>query len=522
MKTRLPALVLAALAWLSCGGPPEQPDHRTNLVLIVGDDIGYADLSPYGSEIETPNLERLAHDGLRFTRFHVANMCVPTRASLLTGVYHHLALDEKRTLRPEAVTIAELLGQSGYSTYMAGKWHLSKPGNFDGLPLQRGFQHFYGTILGAASYFAPASLMRDNEDASADYQRPDFYYTDAISDAAAEFVRQAPENKPLFLYVAYTAAHWPLHAPEEEIAKHKGRYAEGWDKLRDARYERMKELGVIDPSWELSPRHPDVPPWSRVKNKEWQQRRMEVYAAQITRMDQGIGRILEALEVSGRLENTLILFLTDNGACHVEYAPDRKGPYLPETTRDGRPVRPGNLPEIMPGPEDTFQSYGYGWANAGNTPFRWFKQYDHEGGIHVPLIAYWPGEITKPGGLSREVSHVIDIAPTLLEVAGVRHPSRFEGRRVLRMDGKSLVPVLRGERRRGHDALFWKWNHGRAVRRDQWKLVAIDDGPWELYDIERDGTELHNVAEEHPQIVDALARLWRAWAALRPEDRIKP
>lgn len=506
---------------LAACGPPELPDNRPNIVLILADDIGYSDIGPYGGEIDTPNLDRLAQNGLRFSRFYSNNMCVPTRAALLTGIDATIALDNG-TLRPDAITVAEILGESGYATYMTGKWHLSKDHNHEELPVQRGFQSFYGTLLGAMSFFAPATLMRDNESAESDFQDPDFYYTDAISDAAVAYVREAASgDHPFFLHVAYNAAHWPLHAPAEAVAKYEGRYADGWDELRQRRHERMKELGVVNPDWELSPRHPDVPAWDRAPHKAWQQRRMEVYAAQIDLMDQGIGRLLDALAETGELDNTLVLFQIDNGGCHVEYEPDRKGPYLPETTRDGRPVRPGNLPEIMPGPEDTYQSYGYGWANLSNTPFRLFKKFDHEGGISVPLIASWPGRVAEPGGITNQVVHVNDVTPTLLDVAGVRHPSRFEGGPVLQMDGKSFLAVIEGEQRRAHDALFWKWSRGRAVRRDRWKLVATDDEPWELYDIEADGTELNNLAAEHPDVVAGLERLWNAWDARTAAERHK-
>ncbi len=520
--SRAGAWMLACFVAASCGGPPEPEDKRPNIVMIMADDLGYSDIGAYGGEIETPALDRLARNGLRFTRYYTNNMCVPTRAALLTGIYHTLALDESNTLRREALTVAEVLGQARYSTYMSGKWHLSKPEDFDGLPVQRGFQEFFGTIHGAASYYAPASLMRNNAGAEEEYRRGEFYYTDAISDHAVEFVRDgAAKKRPFFLYVAYTAPHWPLHAAEADIAKHKGRYADGWDALRRRRHERMKELGVINPAWELSPRHPDVPPWEKERHKEWQQRRMEVYAAQVERMDRGIGRIVQALEETGEIDNTLIVFQSDNGGCHVEYAPDRKGPYLPAATRDGRPVRPGNLPEILPGPEDTYQSYGHGWANASNTPFRLFKQHDHEGGIATPLIVHWPAVIRQGGQITDQVAHVIDLAPTFLEAAGAKHPPTFQGRRVMHMDGKSLAPVFEGQRRRPHDALFWKWARGRAVRRDRWKLVAVKDRPWELYDIEVDGTELHDVAKDNPLVVKQLEALWKAWEARRPEQRMK-
>ncbi|MCP5114107.1 MAG: arylsulfatase [bacterium] len=517
-KTRLTlAVVLAALG---CGGP-EFADKRPNIVMIMADDMGYSDIGAYGGEIDTPALDRLARDGMRFTRYYTNNMCVPTRASLMTGIYPPLALGENATLRPEAVTVAEALQQSGYATYMSGKWHLSKPGDTDGLPSERGFDQFYGTILGAASYFAPATLMRNNESAEADFKDPGYYYTDAISNHAVDWVREAAAaDKPFFLYVAYTAAHWPLHALDQDVAKYQGKYSMGWDELRLQRHERMKQLGVVNPAWELSPRHSNVPAWEREKNKAWQERRMEVYAAQVDRMDQGIARILAALDETGEMDNTLTVFQVDNGGCHVEYTPDRTGYFLPAAARDGRPMQPGNLPEIMPGPEDTYQSYGHGWANASNTPFRLFKQHDHEGGILTPLIVHWPG-VVEAGSITDQVAHVIDLAPTFLEAALTPHPRSFGGHGVIRMDGKSLAPVLEGERRRAHDALFWKWARGRALRRDRWKLVRVRDEPWELYDIEADGTELNDLAEEQTLVVEQLGRLWQAWEARTFEQRLK-
>jgi arylsulfatase len=507
---------------VSCSqSPTEAVDRRPNIVMIMADDMGYSDIGSYGGEIETPALDRLARDGLRFTRYYTNNMCVPTRASLMTGVYSTLALSEESKLRRECVTVAEALQEAGYATYMAGKWHLSVPEDHAGLPCQRGFHQFYGTIHGACSFFAPASLMRNNENAEGDFAARDFYYTDAISNQASAWVREAASaGKPFFLYVAYTAAHWPLHALEEDIEKYRGRYSGGWDELRRSRHARMKQIGVIDPAWELSPRHPAVPAWEDEKHKTWQERRMEVYAAQVDSMDQGIARILEALDETGAMDNTLIAFQVDNGGCHVEYEPDRKGVYLPEKTRDGRPVRPGNLPNIMPGPEDTYQSYGYGWANASNTPFRLFKKYDHEGGIMTPLIVHWPGVIA-PGTLTDQLAHVIDLTPTFLEAAGKEHPETINGRPAVRMDGRSLLTVLRGETREPHDALFWKWSDGSAVRQDRWKLVRVKGQPWELYDIEADGTELSDLAGEQPQRVTDLAQLWESWNARTVEQRTK-
>ena len=287
----------------------------------------------------------------------------------------------------------------------------------------------------------------------------------------------------------------------------------GWDELRRQRLERMKKLGIVKPDTPLSPRHPNVPAWEDEPYKQWQQRRMEVYAAQIKCMDDGIGRIIKALEQTGRLDNTLIMILVDNGGCHVEYKPSRTGPFLNKQTRDGRPIKTGNLLDVMPGQEDTWQSYGYGWANASNTPFRLFKQYDHEGGICVPLIVRWPGVIRKRGQITRQVCHVVDILPTVLEAACVSYSKTYDGRKIDPPDGKSMVPILRGQMRQGHDVLFWKYAHGCAVRKGNWKLVRVDKQPWELYDMDADPVELVDLARKYPEKVTQLETLWKQWYA---------
>jgi len=483
---------------------------RPNIVIIIGDDIGYSDFGCYGGEIETPNIDRIAADGVRFTQFHTESMCAPTRATLLTGQYYIRGYHNGRN-----VTIAEALSNTGYRNCAVGKWHnAGEPILNRKAPLERGFDHFFGTPQGCGSFFAPLTLSRDGEPAEEEWRTNEtFYYTDAISDNAVRYIEQTPRETPLFLYTAFTAAHWPLHARPEDIDKQKGRYAMGWDELRRHRFERMKKLGIVKPDTPLSPRHPNVPAWKDEPHKQWQQRRMEVYAAQIKSMDDGIGRIMKALKQTGRLDNTLIMILVDNGGCHVEYKPSRTGPFLNKQTRDGRPIKTGNLPDVMPGPEDTWQSYGYGWANASNTPFRLFKQYDHEGGICVPLIVRWPGVIRNSGQITHQVCHVADILPTVLEAGGVSYPKTYDGRKIDPSDGKSMVPILRGQMRQGHDVLFWKYAHGCAVRQGKWKLVRMDKQPWELYDMDSDPVELVNLARTYPEKVARLEVLWKQWYA---------
>lgn len=504
---------------------PEPLERPPNIVIIMADDMGYSDLGVYGGEIETPAIDALARNGLQFTNFYTNNMCVPSRATLLTGTYHTRAYDrESRSLRSRAATVAEVLGEVGYTTWISGKWHLAPkdPTDKANWPLQRGFDSFFGTIIGAGSFFAPSSLTRGNESAEEEFLQEDFYYTDAIGTQAVRYIEEATaRDAPFFGYVAFTAPHWPLHALPEDIDKYEGRYDIGWDVLRERRYRRMRGLGLLDKDWPLSPRDPEVPAWEDVpdESKEWQARRMEVYAAQIDRMDQNVGLILDALRRTGQFENTLIFFLSDNGGCHVELPPSRTGDFLPEETRDGRPVQNGNLPEIMPGPEETYQSYGRGWANLSNTPYRLFKQYDHEGGIRTPLIVQWPEGIQEPGRLVRQVGHNMDIAATILETAGIDpvETRRGDSVRPLDLDGNSLLPILHHQHRKEHEILFWKWAHGRAVRQGDWKLVARDEDPWELYYLEADGNELENLAEQHPGKVQELASAWEVWASSADE-----
>jgi len=504
------AAAMTRPGWASEPAKPNRPD----IIVIMADDMGYSDVGCYGGEIRTPSIDAIAARGIRFTQYHSENMCAPTRASLLTGLYHI------RGFGADTVTPAEVLAEAGYHTCMTGKWHVSGAGKQ--APWQRGFDRFFGTLAGCGSFFAPIALHRNGKNAEHEWKDKEFYYTDAISDNAVRQIEQTPRGKPLFLHVAYTAAHWPLHALPEDIARYQGKYAMGWDKLRQRRLARMKQLGVIAPDVKLSPRHPDVPAWEDAENKAWQQRRMEVYAAQIDRMDQGIGRILDALERTGRADNAVVMFTVDNGGCYIEYGPKRGGFWLNKTTRDGKPLKVGNLPDVMPGPEDTWQSYGYGWANASNTPLRLFKQYDHQGGIRLPLIVRWPKVIREGGQLTDQLCHIIDVMPTVLDLAGCEYPATFNGSAITPVDGKSMAPIFRGERRQGHKALFWRFNHGSAVRTGKWKLVRKDKNPWELYDMDADPAELNDLAAKMPEKVKQLEALWTEWHGYKRPRPNKP
>jgi arylsulfatase A-like enzyme len=503
--------------------------QRPNIVLMMADDFGFSDLGCYGSEIPTKHIDALAAGGMRFTQFYNTARCCPTRASLLTGLYPHQAgighmmTDYNRPgyrgdLSRNAVTIAEVLKSSGYRTAMVGKWHVTPFRTEDkhNWPLQRGFEKYFGTINGAGSFFNPDSLTRDNEPIQAG---PGFYYTDEMGKNAAAYIEEMTgKGAPLFLYVAFTASHWPMHAPEGTIAKYKDRYKDGWDALRAERYARLKKLGLIQSKWEMSPRPQDAPAWKDEPHKEWQARRMAVYAAMIDHMDQAVGKIVEALKKKGQLDNTLILFLADNGGCAEGMGPRpaNANPATtsgrPEFTRDGKLVAHGNNPEIMPGPETTYQSYGPEWAHASNTPFRLYKHWVHEGGISSPLVAHWPKGIAGKNKVTNEPGHLIDLMATCVDVAGAKYPSEFAGHKITPLEGKSLAPVFKTGKRQGHAAIYWEHEGNQAVRMGPWKLVKKHGEDWELYDLEADRTELNNLAGKYPDRAKEMAANWEAWA----------
>jgi len=509
---------------------------KPNIILILNDDMGYSDIGCYGGEVHTPNLDALAANGLRYTQFYNTARCCPSRASLLTGLYPQQAdvgemvgddeLEGYRgDLNPNTVTIAEALKLGGYATYMSGKWHVTRHIDPDSprhnWPNQRGFDDFYGIINGAANYYQPRTLTRNNT--PIEPEGDDYFFTDAISDEAARQIREhaaGGEGKPFFQYVAYTSPHWPLHAHEADIARYKGLFDAGWDKLRQQRIARMIDMGIIHENWKLSDRDPNVGPWEDQEHKDWQARRMEVYAAQIDRMDQGIGRIVDSLKETGQFENTLIVFLADNGGCAEELGGEgswvvnlvKKPPYLGTLeTRDGRRVRFGNTPDIIPGGEDTYASYGLPWANVSNTPFRFYKHWVHEGGIATPFIVHWPGGIEAKGQWRRQAAQLPDVMATFLDIAGVEYPTTHDGKEIKPLEGVSMVPTFT-DRPHGREVLYFEHMGNRAVRRGQWKLVAERNGPWELYDMEAGRTETNNVAADHPEIVKELTELYHAWA----------
>jgi arylsulfatase A-like enzyme len=515
------------------------PKKKPNVVLILNDDMGYSDLGCYGGEIETPNLDRLAKNGLRFSSFYNTARCSPSRASMLTGLHPHqtgvgiLTYDSgpegyAGNLNHRCVTIPQVLKANGYRTYMSGKWHVASSlvEPTDTWPLQRGFDEFYGTIIGAGSFYDPNTLTRGNENAEHEAHAEGFFYTDAISDQAVAYIEQHARERadePFFEYVAYTAPHWPLHAHDEDIAKYKGRFDAGWDQLRQERLDKLVASGLLDAHWKLTERDPTQPPWTEAEKDEqfraWTLRCMEVYAAQVDRMDQGIGRILAALEKTGQLADTLVIFLADNGACAEDIPEDVTIDELVDklmiarrNTRGGEPVHFGNDPGRMPGPENTYQSYGTAWANLSNAPFRLYKHWIHEGGISTPLIAHWPNGIAEQGGLRHAPGYLPDIMATIVDATGSTYPAAFEGHEVDPLEGQTLLPVFAkdGIERK---PMFWEHEGNAAVRIGPWKLVKRYPRAWELYDLVADRTELHDLGAQQPERVAAMAKQYDAWAA---------
>ena len=490
---------------------------RPNIVLIMADDMGFSDIGSYGGEISTPNLDRLAGGGLRFTQFYNTARCCPTRASLLTGLYSHQAgighmvrdrgfPSYQGYLNDECVTIAEALAQGGYKTLMSGKWHVGE--DRPNWPTDRGFDRYFGLISGGSNYFKLDSARQMAVDDQPYTPGGDFYMTDPFSDNAVGFIDEhGAQEQPFFLYLLYTAPHWPLHARPRDIAKYRGKYLEGWDELRRRRHARMIEMGIVEERWPLTTRDAEAPAWEDVEDKALEDLKMAVYAAQIDSMDQGIGRVLDKIAEIGAEENTLIMFLADNGGCAEEIN-------IPQ----GTPRNTWGDPYAPPGPVNSFDSYGLPWANASNTPFRLYKHWVHEGGIASPLICSWPARIRQGGAITQEPGHVIDLSATCLDVAGVHYPESYREKAVKPIEGKSLRPIFETGSREGHEAIFWEHEGNRAVRKGPWKLVSRfgqgDDGngEWELYDLEEDRSEMNDLAGQNRARVGELADLYDAWS----------
>ncbi len=507
------AMTGAGLWYSGC----QKTSSKPNILLIMADDMGFSDLGCYGSEIKTPNIDRLAYEGLRFTQFYNAARCCPTRASLLTGLYPHQAGMGGMTakvagqkpegpyqgyLNENCVTIAEVLKEAGYTTLMSGKWHV---GEFRPVwPVDRGFDRYWGLISGAANYFnvtrtknhQPIRTMAE-DDREIPLPTEDFYMTDAITENAVKMLKESEtDDAPFFQYVAYTAPHWPLHALREDIEKYRGIYKKGWHHLRTQRYQKMVQMGIISKDWKLSPADDGTMHWDDVPDQDLMDLKMAIYAAQIDRMDQGIGKILHTLEKQGRLDNTLILFLSDNGACA------ESGPLGRDFWKNG----------VKPGGEDSYQSYGQSWSNASNTPFRLHKHWTHEGGISTPLIVRWPEVIKKGGQLTDQPGHIIDMMATCVDVANASYPVVYHGNEIQSLEGRSLVPVFQGKSRTAHEYFFWEHEGNKAVRHGKYKLVAEKGKEWELYDIEEDRSELNDLSAMKPELYAELKDKWNEWA----------
>jgi arylsulfatase A-like enzyme len=501
----------------------ENKPERPNIILILSDDMGYSDIGCYGGEVSTPNLDGLAENGLRFTQFYNGARCCPTRASLMTGCYphqtgighmtntpenfkqHDLGIPEYRGfLNKNCMTIAEVLKGAGYHTLMTGKWHLGIS-SWDKWPLQRGFDKYYGVVPGASNFFKPEhprgiTYMNDTITITDE----DYYTTDAYTDYAIQFIdesQQEDSNKPFFLYLAYTAPHWPMQAPAEDVAKYRGRYMDGWTPIREERFQRMKEMGIIDESWELSPQ--DAIEWDSLSDekKEEMDYRRAIYSAMIDRMDQNIGRLTEYLKGKQMLDNTIIIFLNDNGAC-----------------AEGRMLG-GGPAEQLGTKEGYFLTYGQAWANSSNTPYREYKHWVHEGGMNTPFIVHWPKGISKEmnGSFIREYGFLPDIMATFIDLADAEYPEEYNGNETIPLSGKSLLPLLKGENKPIHeDPIFWEHEGNRAVRLGKYKLVSKwnpeSEYNWELFDMEKDGTEMNDLAAEMPERVQEMSAMYEEWA----------
>jgi arylsulfatase A-like enzyme len=490
---------------------------KPNILLIMADDMGFSDMGAMGGEIKTPNLNSLAAGGILYKQFYNGARCCPTRASLMTGLYPHqtgmgwMTIEDLGTesyageLNHNCVTIAEVLKTSGYKTYLSGKWHLvsdknsSQDSDKNAWPLQRGFDRFFGTLLGSGSYYTPNSLASQNTLIKA----PDsFYYTDAISDTAVSMIQENRlTGSPFFMYVAYTSPHWPLHAPKEDYEPYINQYSIGWDSIRQERFNRQKKLGIIDKDWTLSVRNPEAPAWDSLSDEKKKDMilRMSIYAAQVEVMDRGIGRIVTELEKRGELKNTLIFFLQDNGAC-AEF------------------VSRGKLDLTVLGTNESFESYRLPWANASNTPFRLFKSWTHEGGISTPLIVHWPEGVVNSGRMSDRPGMLMDIMATCIEVSGSEYPLQFKGNEIHNLEGESLLSSIKNENEGRESVMFWEHEANRAIRSGDWKLVLkaseknVLDDKWELYNLADDRTEMNNLAETYPKKVEEMKLMWEDWA----------
>lgn len=528
---RLAKSIFLAAVVLSAGARGDASDPRPNIIVIMVDDMGYSDIGAYGSEIETPHLDALANDGLRFSQFYTTPKCFPSRAALLTGLYpHQVGMGRNVRHLKNCTTIAEVLRDAGYHTWMVGKWH--------GLdrPVDRGFDRYFGLNDGAANHFNPGEQRPGESVPATDkwvrkwgiddqlYEPytpddPRFYSTDAFTDRALGYLDAQTDDRPFFLYVALTAPHYPIQAWPEDIARYRGKYRVGWDVIREQRFARQRAMGLFPTDAPMAPRgnirlasvratgpwmprfwdeQGDTLPWEDVPDHDVWDLKMAAYAAMIDRIDQNIGRLLARLKELGKTDNTLIVFLSDNGASA-------------ESHHYG--TRPTDAPKTGPGPMDSFHTYDPPWADVSNTPFYGYKNACHEGGNASPLIVHWPrGLANTPGSISHDVAHIMDLAPTFYDVAGAKYPATFGGEPIPPLEGKSLLPILRGGKREGHDTLLWEYKGDRAARRRNWKILGLPGEPWRLFNLAADRAEQHDLSAAHPEVFRDLVAAWDSWA----------
>ncbi len=493
-------LLLALPGFALVAGSISFSASRPNIVLIMADDMGYSDLGCYGGEIRTPNLDRLARNGIRYTQAYNTSKCWTTRISLLTGLYHHRS---DRDFSNTAL-IGEILKPAGYRTWWSGKHHAS----FN--PHGRGFDHFSGFLGGAINFWNPGDKARQGEappgwravytwafdEKLVKPYNPskDFFATDAFTDWGLEWLDEKEgKDAPFFLYLAYNAPHWPLHAHPEDIAKYQDVYDKGYEAVRKARYKRQLEIGLFEQgSAPLS--EPEHQAWTALSDEQRKNEalRMQIHAAMVDRMDQNIGRLIAKLRVIGKLDNTLIIFLVDNGSSHE------------------RPRRGNKDPSAEWGSVGSFEAIGQSWANVTNSPLRKWKVQGLEGGICTPMIAHWPDGIKLPeNAISREPCHLIDFLPTFMELAGerARYPKNLPP-----LDGMSLTPSFIGKKLERQKPLFFQYGGWQVIRDGSWKLVQKKNDPWQLYELSRDRTETKNLASKFPERVTGMRTRWEEWA----------
>lgn len=527
----LPALLPAACF--------AQQAQRPNIMLIVVDDMGYSDLQCFGGEVESPNLNALAASGMRFTQFYNSGRSCPSRAQLMTGRYAQTVgiTGMGQSLTRDCVTIPEVLRDAGYHTGMSGKWHLSLTkgiGNnadqmawlshqnyfnnrpfapIETYPCNRGFDQHWGTIWGVTDHFDPFSLVHNEEPIFVESIPDDFYYADFVADKAIDMMDEmTADGKPFFMYVAFQEPHWPLHAKPQDIAKYKGKFDDGWDVMRERRYNRMLELGLINPEEMPVATNASGRKWADETNKAFQSANMEVHAAMIDCVDQNIGRIINELKRRGIFDNTLIIFTSDNGASSENYGIgdfDRH-----DRTRSGQMVV-RNSP--TPGGQLTYNYLHTGWAGAVNTPYRYWKTTQFHGGTAAPTIVHWPAGMAKDkeGTIMSQPCTFLDVMPTCLELAGATYPSYYDGNSIkpLCNEARSFVPLLQEKESWDNERiLYWEHEKGKAVRKGNWRLTALANGGWQLFDLAHDLSETNNLAAVYPEKVREMKTLWNNWA----------